>query len=84
MRTVGATLRPGGVLAFALHLGDGIVHATDLFGTEVDLDFVTHDRGEVLAAVAKAGLVVDEWFVRSPVPSEAQTVRLYVLAHAPA
>ena len=83
MRTIGATLRPGGVFAFALHLGDGIVHADDLFGTPVDVDFVTHDRDEVLAAVPQAGLVVDEWFVRSPVPNEAQTTRLYVLAHAP-
>lgn len=82
MRTVGSTLRPGGVFALAVHLGDGIVHADDLFGTPVDVDFVTHDRDEVLAAVTRAGLVLDEWFVRSPVPSEAQTVRLYVLAHA--
>ncbi|MGV8907709.1 MAG: DUF480 domain-containing protein [Propionicimonas sp.] len=84
IRTVGATLRPGGVLALAVHLGDGIVHASELFGTPVELDFVTHDRDEVIAAVAQAGMVVDEWFERSPVPSEAQTVRLYVLAHAAA
>ena len=84
LRTVGGTLRPGGVFAFALHLGEGIVHADDLFGTPVDLDFVTHDRDQVLAAVTQAGLFIDEWFVRSPVPGEAQTVRLYVLAHAAA
>jgi uncharacterized protein YceH (UPF0502 family) len=84
LRTVGSTLRPGGVFAFAVHLGDGIMHADDLFGTPVDVDFVTHDREEVLAAVTQAGLALDEWFVRSPVPSEAQTVRLYVLAHAAA
>ena len=82
--TIGATLQPGGVFALAVHLGEGIVHTDDLFGIPVDLDVVTHDRDQVLAAVAQAGLVVDEWFVRSPVPSEAQTVRLYVLAHAPA
>lgn len=82
IRRVGATLRPGGVLALAVHLGDGIVHADELFGIPVELDFVTHDRDEVIAAVTQAGLVVEEWFVRSPVPSEAQTVRLYVLARA--
>lgn len=84
LRTVGATLRPGGVLALALHLGDGIMHADELFGVPVDVDFVTHDRDQVLTAVREAGLVVEEWFVRSPVPSEAQTVRLYVLVSRPA
>lgn len=80
LRSVATTLAPGGVLALALHLGDGIVHADELFGVPVDLDFVTHDRDQVLAAVGEAGLQVDEWYVRSPVPGEAQTVRLYVLA----
>ncbi len=84
IRHIGATLRPGGVFALAVHLGDDIVHADDLFGVPVDVDFVTHDRDQVLAAVSAAGLVVDEWFVRSPVPTEAQTVRLYVLASRPA
>ena len=80
LRMVGATLAPGGVLALALHLGDGVLHADELFGIEVDLDFVTHDRDQVLASVEAAGLQVAEWYVRAPVPSEAQTTRLYVLA----
>ncbi len=83
LRTVGATLRPGGTLALAVHLGDGIVHANELCGVPVDLDFVGHDRDQVLAAMAEAGLEVAEWYVRSPVPDEAQTVRLYVLARRP-
>lgn len=83
LRTVGATLRPGGTLALAVHLGDGVIHADDLFGVPVDLDVVGHDRDQVLAAVAEAGLEVAEWYVRSPVPEEAQTVRLYVLARRP-
>jgi uncharacterized protein YceH (UPF0502 family) len=83
LRTVGATLRPGGTLALAVHLGDGIVHSDELCGVPVDLDFVTHDRDQVLAALAEAGLEVAEWYVRSPVPDETQTVRLYVLARRP-
>lgn len=83
LRTVGATLRPGGTLALAVHLGDGIVHADELFGVPVDLDFVAHDRDEVLAAVAEAGLEAAEWYVRAPHAEEAQTVRLYVLARRP-
>nr|WP_300148393.1 DUF480 domain-containing protein [Propionicimonas sp.] len=83
LRTVGATLRPGGTLALAVHLGDGIVHADELFGVPVDLDFVAHDRDEVLAAVAEAGLEAAEWYVRAPHAEEAPTVRLYVLARRP-
>ena len=81
LRVVGQTLRPGGVLALAVHVGGRIVHAEELFGVPVDVDFVQHDREQVLAAVGSAGLEVAEWYVRSPVPTEAQTERLYVLAH---
>ena len=81
LRVVGQTLRPGGVLALAVHVGGRIVHAEELFGVPVDVDFVQHDREQVLAAVGSAGLEVAEWYVRSPVPTEAQTARLYVLAH---
>ncbi len=84
LRTVAATLRPGGSLALSLHLGGEVRHVEELFGVEVDLDFVLHDRDQVLAAVAEAGLVVLEWYVRSPYPDEVQTQRLYVLAGRPA
>jgi len=84
VRTVGATLRPGGVFALAVHVGGRIVHAESLFGVPVDLDFVKHDQEQVLAAVAAAGLEVAEWYVRSPVPTEAQTERLYIVARRPA
>lgn len=80
---VATTLRPGGVLALAVHLGGRIVHADELFGVAVDVDFVQHDRDQVLAAVGSAGLEVAEWYVRSPIPTEAQTERLYVLARRP-
>ncbi len=74
-------LAPGGVLALAVHIGDGIQHADELFGAAVDLDFVLHDRHHVLAAVAEAGLVDVEWYLRGPNPGvEVATERLYVLA----
>lgn len=80
LRQAAATLRSGGVFALALKVGDGIDHSDELFGVPVELDLVLHDREQVLAAVAEAGLVVDEWYVRSPVPTEAQCERLYILA----
>jgi uncharacterized protein YceH (UPF0502 family) len=75
-------LAPGGWLTLAVHAGDEVRHVDDLFGQDVDLDFVLHDRTEVLAAVAAAGLVDVEWHLRGPYPQEAQTQRLYVLARA--
>jgi len=80
LRSIAATLRPGGVLALAVHLGEEVRHVDALCGVEVDVDFVLHDGGQVLAAVAAAGLEVDEWYVRGPLPDEAQTERLYLLA----
>ncbi|PKQ21830.1 MAG: DUF480 domain-containing protein [Actinobacteria bacterium HGW-Actinobacteria-5] len=83
LRSVSATLRPGGTLALALHTGGEVLHVDTLLGTAVDLDYVLHPRDQVLAAVADAGLEVAEWYERKPVPEEAQTVRLYVLARRP-
>ena len=80
LRQVAATIAPGGTLAFALHLGEEVRHVDSLCGVGVDLDFVLHDRAQVLAAVTAAGLDVQEWYVRGPLPGEAQTERLYVLA----
>ncbi|WP_211229643.1 DUF480 domain-containing protein [Nakamurella lactea] len=74
-------LIPGGVLALALHIGDGIHHADELFGATVDLDFVLHDRQHVLTAIEAAGLVDVEWYLRGPNAAvEVATERLYVLA----
>ena len=57
-----------------------------LCGEPVELEFVLHDRDEVLAAVTAAGLTDVEWYLRSPHPGgiEAATERLYVLARRPA
>ena len=83
LRTVAGTLRPGGVLALAAQLGGTVLRPTELFGVEVDLEFVLHDREQVLAACAAAGLTEDEWYVRSPLAAEPQTERLYLLARTP-
>jgi uncharacterized protein len=83
LKSVAATLRPAGLLALAVHTGEGVIHATELFGVPVDVDFVAHDPDQVIAAVAAAGLEPVEWYLRSPVPTEAQTRRLYLLARRP-
>jgi len=81
---LGSTLVSGGVLALAVHIGPETRHVTDLLGHIVDVDYVLHDPGVVLAAVTASGLEVSEWYVRSPIPDvEADTARLYVVARKP-
>lgn len=77
------TLRPGGTLAVAVHVGGEVRHVEELFGVPVDVDFVLPDPEQVLASAAAAGLKVDEWYLRSPNAEEAQTRRLYLLARRP-
>jgi hypothetical protein len=77
-------LRPNGWLVVALHAGAEIRTLGEWFGHEVDLDFVLHDRAEVVAAVERAGLLDVEWYHRGPFPSRGETTqRLYVLARKP-
>lgn len=81
-----AALRPGGWLAFALHLGDEAWHLTDLWGHEVDVTFTLQHADRVHDAVRTAGLVDVEWYRRGPHPDpavEVATERMYVLARRP-
>ena len=77
-------LRPNGWLVLALHAGAEVRTVTDWFGHEIDLDFVLHDRAEVVATVERAGLLDVEWYQRGPFASRGETTqRLYVLARKP-
>ncbi|GAA3626982.1 DUF480 domain-containing protein [Microlunatus ginsengisoli] len=71
-------LRRGGVLALATHVGNAVEHPGELWGEPTDLDFVLHDRDAVVMAAEAAGLTDLEWYVRSPLRTEAQTQRLYL------
>jgi uncharacterized protein YceH (UPF0502 family) len=79
-------VRPGGTLAFAVHIGRAVQHLDDWMGHDVDIVFTFHDPDRVLAAVGAAGLVDVEWYRRGPSPatSEGDHERLYVVAHRPA
>ena len=77
-------LRPNGWLVLALHAGADVRTVTDWFGHEVDLDFVLHDRAELVAIVEQAGLRDVEWYHRGPFTARGETTeRLYVLARKP-
>jgi uncharacterized protein YceH (UPF0502 family) len=78
-------LRPGGMLALAVHLGGSVRHLDEFMGAPVSIDFTLHDQDEVLAAVRSAGLVDVEWYRRSPYQGhEVDTERFYVLGRRPA
>lgn len=80
LRELARVLVPGGVVAIALHIGDEVRHVTELFGAQVDLNFVLHDRHEVVAAAGSAGLLDTQWYLRSPDPAvEVETERLYLI-----
>ncbi len=76
-------LRRGGVLALATHVGNAIEHPGELWGEPTELDFVLHERDALIAAAGAAGLTDLEWYVRSPLPDEAQTQRLYLRGRRP-
>ncbi len=73
----------GGYLALATHVGDEVQHPGELFGEPTELDFVLHDPEVVIAAAEAAGLVDLQWYVRSPLPDEAPTRRLYLQGRKP-
>jgi uncharacterized protein YceH (UPF0502 family)/SAM-dependent methyltransferase len=73
----------GGYLALATHVGDEIQHPGELFGEPTELDFVLHDPEVLIAAAEAAGLVDLQWYVRSPLPDEAPTRRLYLQGRNP-
>jgi uncharacterized protein YceH (UPF0502 family) len=73
----------GGYLAIAAHVGQEVQHPGELFGEPTDLDFVLHDPEVIITAAEAAGLVDIEWYLRSPLPGEAPTRRLYLQGRRP-
>lgn len=80
----GRVLAPGGWVVVALHVGSEVRRADDFLGRPVDLEFVLHDADAIGSAAARAGLSVDEWYLRGPYDDEVPTERLYLVASKPA
>jgi uncharacterized protein YceH (UPF0502 family) len=82
-----ALIRPldtRGWLVVALHTGSEVRHNACWFDVPVDLDFVLHDRAEVVAQVEAAGLTEVEWYHRGPITARGETTqRLYVVGRKP-
>jgi SAM-dependent methyltransferase len=78
------TLAPGGLLLVAVHLGehgDTTVHADDMLGVSVDMDFRFFDAARLKDEIRASGFVVEARLVRAPYKDvEVQTRRGYFLA----
>jgi len=73
-------LAADGWLVVAVHTGAEVRHATDWFDVEVDLDFVLHDRAEIVALFEATGLTEVEWYHRGAFTARDETTdRLYVI-----
>lgn len=74
-------LRPGGLLLISFHIGDETLHASELFGQPVDLDFQFHDVQTVQSALSDAGFELRATTIRAPYPTgEHPSTRAYILA----
>jgi hypothetical protein len=78
------TLADRGLLLVAVHIGeqgDVTVHADEMLGVAVDMEFRFFDLECLTADITAAGFEVVARLVRSPYPDvEVQTSRGYVLA----
>ena len=79
-RELHRVLRPGGWLLAAAHLGDEVLHVDELFGAEVDLDFVMFASAALPEAARAAGFTLAEELERGPyVGKEHPSRRAYIL-----
>ena len=75
------TLRPGGVLVIATHLGDGEVHLTEFLGHSIpELAGTLHDERELERVLLASSFDIVEQHRREPLPHEYPSQRLYLLA----
>jgi SAM-dependent methyltransferase len=80
-RELRRVLAPGGLVLVAFHAGDEVIHADELFGAQVSLDFRFHHPQAVSAAMEGAGLHVIETVEREPYEGlEHASRRCYLLA----
>jgi SAM-dependent methyltransferase len=77
-------LATGGLLLVAVHLGehgDATVHADDMLGVSVDMDFRFFDAAGLENEINASGFVVEARLLRAPYKDvEVQTRRAYFLA----
>jgi len=73
-------IKPHGPLLIAVHAGEGILTADEVFGEPVTMAITLFRQEEIVAAVEQQGFEVEVAETRAPYPGEAETRRVYVLA----
>jgi SAM-dependent methyltransferase len=77
-------LRTDGVLAVGAHLGEGDVFVDEFLGHEIaTLGGVLYTRDDLVGEVARAGFRIELEQHRDPLPHEADTRRIYLIARSP-
>jgi SAM-dependent methyltransferase len=79
------TLRPGGLLLLAFHIGQEDIHLDEWMEQKVNIDFYFFDRAGIESCLTETGFAVEQSIERPPYTDvEAQTRRAYILARRPA
>ena len=75
------TLRRGGALLMAFHIGDGHLHLDEWWGQTVNVDFQFFRSDEMVGYLRDASFEIEETFEREPYAEvEHQSRRAYILA----
>ena len=78
------TLRAGGLLFLAFHIGEEILHVEELWGEKISADFIFFRSDEMKNYLVEAGFEVEEVIEREPYPDvEHQSRRSYIFARKP-
>lgn len=76
-------LQPGGYLLTGFHRGKEIKHVEEMWGVEIELDFLFFETEEIVTLLRKARFSIERVVERAPYPAvEYPSHRTYILARA--
>ena len=80
-RGIRRVLQPGGLLLFAFHSGDEVLHEDELWGQKISMDFLLFPPSEIKLDLEAAGFTIAEIVEREPYRDvEYQSRRAYIFA----